>query len=434
MTSSSGRRTNWAGNVVFGAERYLRPASVPELQRLVAGATRIRALGTGHSFSPLADTTGDQVTLAGLPPVAEIDAGRAAITVSAGLRYRDITGPLRQAARALPNLASLAHICIAGACATGTHGSGAANGSLATAVSALEMVTATGDLVTVSRDDPGSPLAATVVALGALGIVTRLTLDTVPAFDLCQYVYDQLPLEQVTEHFAQILASGYSVSLFTGWRRELAFQAWLKCRADAPGGPPPPGWMGGRRAAGPRHPIPGADPGASTQQLGVPGPWDERLPHFRPDFSPSTAAELQSEYLVPRERGIEGLLALSQVRDRLAPVVQICEIRTIAADQLWLSPAYQRACVGFHFTWVDDLPAVTWAVALVEEVLAPLRARPHWGKLFLLSPQELAGLYPRLADFGQLMSSYDRGGKFRNALLDEYLPAEAGPGAGRGRS
>jgi alditol oxidase len=429
----SGRRTNWAGNVVFGAQRFHRPRSVAELQRLVAGAARIRALGTGHSFSPLADTAGDQVTLAGLPPLAEVDTARGAITVSAGLRYSDITSPLDQAGRALANLASLPHICVAGACATGTHGSGDANGSLATAVSALEMVTADGDLVTVSRDDPGSPLEAMVVALGALGIVTRLTLDTVPAFSLRQYVYDQLPLEQVTGHFAQIMASGYSVSLFTRWHgpagthAPAAFQAWLKCRADPP--PPdwqaPPAWMGGRLADGPRHPIPGADPGASTQQLGLPGPWDQRLPHFRPEFRPSTAAELQSEYLVPRERGVEGVLALSRAGRQLAPVLQICEIRTIAADQLWLSPAYQRACVGFHFTWVDDPPAVARAVAIVEEALAPLQARPHWGKLFGLSPRALAALYPRLADFRQLMSSWDRAGKFRNDLLDEYLPAPA---------
>lgn len=434
LASPSGRRTNWAGNVVFGARRYLRPGSVPELQRLVAQADRIRALGTGHSFSPLADTTGDQVSLAGLPPVADIDTGRGAITVSAGLRYCDLSGPLRRAGRALASLASLSHISVAGACATGTHGSGDARGSLATAVGALEMVTASGDLVTVRRDDPGSPLAAMVVALGALGIVTRLTLDTVPAFALRQYVYDGLALDQVTEHFAQIMAAGYSVSLFTGWHRQLAFQAWLKCRADAPAGPPPLDWMGGRRAGAPRHPVPGADPAASTQQLGVPGPWDQRLPHFRPEFSPSTAAELQSEYLVPRELGVDGLQALSQVRGQLAPVVQVCEIRTVAADQLWLSPAYQRDCVGFHFTWVDDRPAVTRALTLVEEVLAPLRPRPHWGKLFVLSPQALAGLYPRLAGFRQLMSSYDPGGKFRNALLDEYLPAPAGPGAGPGRS
>jgi alditol oxidase len=424
MAGTSGWRTNWAGNVVYRAARCHRPGSVPELQRLVARASRLRALGTGHSFSALADTSGDLVTLAGLPPLAETDTGRGAVLVSAGLRYSDITGPLRDAGLALPNLASLPHICVAGACATSSHGSGNGNGSLATAVSEMEMITAGGDLVTVRREDQGSQFDATVVALGALGVVTRLTLDTVPSFEVRQYVYEDLPLRQVAEHLAEITASAYSVSLFTGWRSPQVFQAWLKCRADAPDCPAPePRWMGGSLAGGPRHPIPGQPAGNCTQQLGVAGPWDQRLPHFRPDFTPSTGAELQSEYLVPREHATGALLALTQISGRLAPVVQISEIRTVAADQLWLSPGYRRASTAFHFTWVSDPAAVTQAVALVEEQLEPFGARPHWGKLFGISAAELAGRYPRLADFRQLMTSYDPAGKFRNEFLDQHLLA-----------
>ena len=414
---------NWAGNVTFAAERFHRPASRAELQRLVARSTRVRALGTGHSFNRLADTPGDLVSVAGLPRLIEVDTARSAVTLSAGLTYGEAAAALQEAGRALRNLASLPHISVGGACATGTHGSGNGNGSLATAVSAVEMVTADGDLVTVSREaDPGW-FPGAVVALGALGIVTRLTLGTVPAFDVRQYVYEDLPAGQVTEHFDEIVSSAYSVSLFTDWRGPRIRQAWLKRRADAPGaGAPGPRWMGGRLADGPRHPVPGMSPASCTGQLGVPGPWHERLPHFRLDFTPSAGDELQSEYLLPRVHATDALAALLPVAGRLAPVVRISEIRTVAADDLWLSPGYQRDSAGFHFTWVKDWAAVAPALALVEERLAPLRARPHWGKLFGARPEVVRGLYPRLDDFRRLMHRHDPAGKFRNDVLDRYFP------------
>jgi xylitol oxidase len=421
----TGQPTNWAGNVTFGAQRFHRPASLRELQRLVARSARARALGTGHSFNRLADTAGDLVCVSGLPPLIEVDTAGRAVTVSAGLTYGEVAPALHRAGRALPNLASLPHISVAGACATGTHGSGNGNGNLATSVSAIEMVTADGDVVTASRhDDPGQ-FRGTAVGLGALGIVTRLTLDTVPAFYVRQYVYEDLPDEQVTGHFEEIMAGAYSVSLFTDWRAPRIRQAWLKRRVDATDSwMPAPRWMGGRLADGPRHPVPGMPPEHCTEQLGVSGPWHERLPHFRPEFTPSAGDELQSEYLLPRAGAIDALEALRPLAGRLAPVVQITEIRTIAPDQLWLSPGYQRDSVAFHFTWIKDWPAVEPVLALVEERLAPLRARPHWGKLFGTGPEVVRGLYPRLDDFRRLMRRYDPAGKFRNDLLDRYFPPD----------
>jgi alditol oxidase len=419
------KRTNWAGNVTFGAERFHRPASVPELQHLVARSGRVRALGTGHSFNRLADTPGDLVSVEGLPRLIELDTPNAAAMISAGLRYGEVAAALNQAGRALHNLGSLPHITVAGACATGTHGSGDGNGNLATAVSGLEMVTADGDLVTVSRDaDPGR-FSGMVVGLGALGVVTRLTLDTVPAFSVRQYVYEDLPYEQVAEHFDEIMSSAYSVSLFTDWRRPRIRQAWLKRRADTVDTwAPQPRWMGGRRADGPRNPVPGLPAAYCTEQLGVPGPWHERLPHFRPEFVPSAGDELQSEYLLPRAAAIDALRALDQIAGRLAPVVHIAEIRTITPDGLWLSPCYQRDSAAFHFTWINDWPAVAPVLAEVEERLAPLHARPHWGKLFGIGPEIVRGLYPRLDDFRRFARGYDPAGKFRNDLLDRYLPPD----------
>jgi xylitol oxidase len=419
----TGRLTNWAGNVEFTAERFHRPTSVAEVQALVAGSERARALGTGHSFSRIADSPGDLVSVAGLPKIIEVDSGRATVTVSAGIRYGELAVPLHERGYALRNLASLPHISVAGSCATGTHGSGDGNGNLATAVSALEMVTAQGDVVTLSAAADGDQFRGAVVGLGALGIVTRLTLDIVPSFDVRQYVYEDLPPGQLDEHFADIVSSAYSVSLFTGWRGLGFRQVWLKRRTDEGDSPaPPPRWHGARLADGPRHPAPGMSAAACTQQMGVPGPWHKRLPHFRLDFTPSSGEELQSEYLVPRRHAIDALTAIGRIRDRVAPVLQISEIRTVASDDLWMSPSYRRDSVAIHFTWVKDAGAVSPVLAAIEDELAPFEARPHWGKLFGITPAVMSRLYERLPDFERLMYHYDPAGKFRNELVDTYFP------------
>jgi alditol oxidase len=417
-----GVRTNWAGNVTFSAGCLYQPSSVPQLRQVVAGSKRIRALGTGHSFSRIADSPGDLVSLAGLPRLIDVDTARSEVTVGGGLAYGELAVVLNAAGLALHNLASLPHISVVGACATGTHGSGEHNGNLATAVTAVEMVTAEGDLVTASRESDPGRFPGMVVGLGALGIVSRLTLAAEPAFQVRQHVYEDLPWAQVTGNFDEIVASGYSVSLFTDWRRARFRQVWLKRRAGAADSwAAEPRWMGGRLADGPRHPVPGMPPEHCTQQLGVPGPWHERLPHFRLEFTPSSGDELQSEYLLPRASAIDGLDALRPIAGRMAPVLRICEVRTVAADRAWLSPSYLRDTVAFHFTWVKDWAAVAPVLSLIEERLAPLDARPHWGKLFRTSPRAMPGLYPRLGDFRQLMHCFDPAGKFRNDLIDRYL-------------
>jgi xylitol oxidase len=286
------------------------------------------------------------------------------------------------------------------------------------------MVTADGDIVTVGRDAPGGEFDGMVVALGALGVVISLTLDTVAAYDVAQYVYEDLPLEQVTGHFEEILSTAYSVSLFTDWRGPRIRQAWLKRRADAQDQwTPEPSWLGGRLADGPRHPIPGLPAGNCTVQQGIAGPWHERLPHFRAGTTPSVGQELQSEYLLPRQLAAGALDVMASLASVLKPVLQVCEIRTVAPDDLWLSPSYQRDTVALHFTWVQDTAAVTPVIATIEQLLNPLGARPHWGKLFGTPPHALRALYPRCADFQALLRQYDPGGKFRNGFLDKYFPA-----------
>lgn len=435
---TAGQVTNWAGNVTFTAGRLHRPSSVAQLRGLVAGSDRLRVLGTGHSFNRIADSDGELVSVAGLPPTVAIDPRRRTVTVAAGVRYGDLVARLHRAGFGLASLASLPHISVAGACATGTHGSGDGIGSLATTVSALELVTADGELVRLSREADGDRFAGAVVGLGALGVVTSLTLDLVPAFQVRQYVYEDLPHEVLAERFDEIFASAYSVSAFTGWSGPNASQLWLKQRVAAGGGGsdggpdaaddagPPARWLGGARLAdGPRNPVPGMSPVHCTAQLGAPGPWYARLPHFRLEFTPSSGEEIQSEYFVPRHRAPEALAAIGRVADRIAPVLQVAEVRTIAADDLWLSPCYQRDSVAFHFTWVADVARVSRAVAALEEQLAPLAARPHWGKFFGTGPETVRGLYPRLPDFVALLGDYDPTGKFRNEFLDRYLPPTA---------
>ncbi|MGA5308584.1 FAD-binding protein [Micromonospora taraxaci] len=407
-------RRNWAGNVRYAARAFHRPTSTDELRRLVAGSTRLRAVGSGHSFNRFGDTDGDLVSLAGLPQTVEVDHERGQVTVSGAMRYGDLARQLHTQGYALANLASLPHISVAGAVATATHGSGQTHGNLASAVAGLELVTADGDLLRVDRDT--DRFAGMVVGLGALGLVTRVTVDVVPAFELRQYVRLDLDREALDE----ALGSAYSVSVFTDWRTPRLREVWRKQAADQP--PPSADWLGTTAADEPRHPVLGMPPENCTPQLGEPGPWHERLPHFKLGFTPSSGDELQSEYHVPRAAAADALAALDDVAHLIAPVLLVCELRTVAADELWLSPNHRRDSFVVHFTWIEDTAAVLPVVAAVEERLAPFAPRPHWGKVFVTDPAELASRYPHYADFTTLLSDLDPKGTFRTDVLDRYFP------------
>ena len=414
------RPTNWARNITFGADRVETPTFLEQLQELVSRCDRVRALGSGHSFSDIADTPGVLVSLAGLPRRVEIDAEQSTARVSAGIRYTELCQRLHANGYALHNLGSLPHISVAGSCATATHGSGDGNGNLATAVSAIEMVTADGSLVTLSRTADGDLFDGAIVGLGWLGIVTSLTLDAQPPFDVRQYVYERLSFDALLECTDEIFAGGYSVSVFTDWRSYQVNQVWVKRRTDDPRDPAAT-FFGATPADAARHPVPGMPADSCTEQLGVPGPWYERLPHFRPDFTPSSGRELQSEYLVPRRHAVDALDAMRRIGHRVAPVLQISELRTVASDRLWMSPSYRRDVLGIHFTWVDDMDAVLPVIALVEQALAPFDAAPHWGKLSTIPADVVRALYPRRRDFQDLVRRHDPARKFRNAFVARYF-------------
>jgi xylitol oxidase len=406
--------TNWAGNITFstGLER---PESILDLQELVSRSEKVRVLGTGHSFNRIADTTGTLVSVADLPRMTELREG--SVTVSAGLRYGEVTAALQAQGFALHNLGSLPHISVAGACATGTHGSGNTNGTLASAVSAIIFVRADGELVTLTRDDPD--FLGSVISLGALGVTVGLALDVQPSYEISQVVYDGLPVSRLGSDFEEVFASAYSVSAFTDWV-DPDVMVWRKLRATD--GAAPREWLGATVADGPRHPIKGIPADFATQQGGVAGPWNERLPHFRLEFTPSNGEELQSEYFLPRARAAEAFEEMRALGDKMAPVIQVSEVRTIAADELWLSPSQGRDTVALHFTWIQDEAAVRPVLEEMEKALLPLGARPHWGKVFTADAGTLRECYPLVPEFTELTEKYDPAGKFRNDYLTTYLP------------
>ncbi len=411
---------NWAGNLTYSTSNVLEPGTVAEIQEIVKTSAKLRALGTRHCFNRIADSDAALLSTRNLKDLNEPDTTKKTITVGAGIRYGDLCKYIDERGFAIHNLASLPHISVAGACATATHGSGVKNGNLATAVSAIEFVSGKGDIVQLSRDKDGDLFNGAVVALGSLGVVTKVTLDLVPAFSVRQNVYLNLPVSQLEQHFDEIMSSGYSVSLFTDWQTENMNQLWIKRKVIA-------GetfnaeseFFGATLADRNVHPIIEISAENCTEQMGVAGPWYERLPHFKMDFTPSSGEELQAEYFVPREKAFAAIKAVETLRQDLKNLLFITEIRTVEADDLWMSMCYKRPGVAIHFTLKQDLPGVNNFLPKLEQTLAPFDPRPHWGKLFTITPAVVHSRYERYRDFLTLASQYDPEGKFRNAFMNE---------------
>lgn len=413
---------NWAGNLEYSTDRLYAAKSIEEVRDFVKKQDKLKVLGTRHCFNNIADSKDTFLSLRSMNEMIALDPKGSTVTVDAGVTYGQLCPIIDSKGFALHNLASLPHISIVGACSTATHGSGEKNGNLATAVSALELVTATGEVVKLSRQQDGGTFRGAVIGLGALGVITKVTLDIQPNFMMRQYVYENLPLSELKDHFDTIEASAYSVSLFTDWQKQRINEVWIKSRVEeGQAFDAVPEFFGAKLATRDLHPIAELSAENCTEQRGLPGPWYERLPHFRMGFTPSAGKELQSEYFVPRQHAIEAILAVERLHDQIGPHLLISEIRTIAADGLWLSPCYQQSCVTIHFTWRQDWPTVSKLLPAVERELAPFQARPHWGKLFTTSPKELKSIYRKLPEFVELSKKYDAQGKFRNEFLDTNI-------------
>lgn len=413
--------TNWAGNLRYHADHMYAPHSVEEVQQAVRKCAKLRALGSRHSFNTIADSQSNQISLTHLDSI-ELDSNAHTVTVGAGVRYGTLAPVIDAKGFAVHNLASLPHITVAGAIATATHGSGVKNGNLATAVRALEFVNSYGEIVQVSRDTDGDRFLGSVVALGSFGIVTKVTLDVQPRFDMTQVVYRNLSMNELEHNLETIMGSGYSVSLFTDWQGHKINQVWIKRRVQS-------GehhdiaaeFYGAKRATENMHPIDGHSAVNCTEQMGVPGPWYERMPHFKMNFTPSSGAELQTEYFVPRNRGYEAILAVEELKDQITPHLFVTEIRAIAADELWMSMAHKRDSLAIHFTWKPETPEVHAVLPLIEAKLAPFQARPHWAKVFTIPPANIGKLYERSGDFQTLLKQHDPMAKFRNEFIDQNI-------------
>ncbi len=419
---TSDRLKNWAGNLEYGTDRLYSATSLGQVRDYVKSQRNVKVLGTRHCFNNIADTPHNLLSLRPLDEVVELNSNARTVTVEAGITYGQLSPYLHTHGFALHNLASLPHISVAGACTTASHGSGDKNGNLSTAVSALEFVTASGKLLEYSRQRDGEKFLGDSRRSRCSGCDYQSYARHSADFLMQQYVYENLPLSELVHNFDAIESSAYSVSLFTDWQKQRINEVWIKSRLE-PGRPfqAVPAFFGAKLASKNMHPIAELSPENCTEQLGVPGPWYERLPHFRMGFTPSAGKELQSEYFVPRQHAVEAILAIERLRDQICPTLLISEIRAIAADDLWLSPCYKQPSVTIHFTWKQNWPSVKMLLPLIEKELAPFNPRPHWGKLFTISPATLRSSYEKLPDFIQLAANHDPQGKFRNEFLNKNI-------------
>jgi xylitol oxidase len=421
--ASPEKLSNWAGNIEYSTDNVASANSVASVQDFVREHASFKTLGTRHCFNRIADSTEQLLTTDFTVPPPVIDPAARTISVGPGVRYGTIAPMLEKTGFALHNLASLPHISVAGAITTGTHGSGVKNGNLSTAVSLLDIVNGAGDVVTLSRKANPDIFPGAVVGLGALGVITNVALNIQPTYQIAQTVFENLPFNSLKEHFDEILSAAYSVSLFTDWQEQRINEVWLKAIYDPkmPAVKQAKDFFGATRATKNLHPIAALSAENCTEQLNVPGPWYDRLPHFKMGFTPSAGKELQSEYFVPRKNALDAILAVEKLHEQIGPHLMITEIRTIAADDLWMSPAYKQDSVAIHFTWKPEWPEVSKLLPIIERELAPYNPRPHWGKLFTMPPAQLQSRYEKLTDFVALAKKFDPQGKFRNAFLTKNI-------------
>lgn len=409
--------TNWAGNLRYSTGNVHYPNTIGEVQDVIKKSQKLTALGSRHSFNTIADNTENQVSLSHFNKVVSLDKLAGTVTVESGMKYGELAPYLHENGFALHNLASLPHISIAGAVATATHGSGIKNGNLSTAVLGIEFINAAGELVNLTKKNDGDKFNGAVVALGAFGVVTKLTLELQPTFNMKQVVYRNLAMSELEKNFNEIMGSGYSVSLFTDWKNKNINEVWVKSKVENENDAARPELFGAKLSQQNLHPIETESAENCTDQMGVPGPWYERMPHFKMGFKPSAGKELQAEYFVPIEHAYEAMMVFEKLTEKITPHLFISEIRAIAADDFWMSPCHKKTCVALHTTWKQEVEAIMQLLPMLEEQLAPFEARPHWAKLFTMSPSVLRSRYEKLNDFKQLVSQYDPNGKFRNEFL-----------------
>jgi len=407
---------NWAGNYTYTSEETKFVDSVDELKKIIVKLKKVKALGTQHCFNDIADTSGTQLSTQKLDSVIELNIEKQTVLVFSGIKYGDLGVYLNEKGWALHNLASLPHISVGGACATATHGSGVSNGNLASAIIGFEILKPDGEIKWVDPDNNPDLFYGGVVSLGALGIMTKIKLKIQPTFNVEQRVFENLSMEALKENFNAIMSSGYSVSLFTHWLDRNINQIWIKSKSGTYLNSKK-SFYGSTPAIKDLHPIKANSPINCTPQMGVSGPWHERLPHFKMEFTPSNGDELQSEYFVSTTDAYQAIMAIEAIHSKISPILFVTEIRSIASDNFWMSMAYKRESISIHFTWKPVPEAVLSLLPEIENALAPFDVRPHWGKIHSVKAKQLKERYPKYTDFCNLREEIDPKG----VLLNKYL-------------
>lgn len=406
---------NWSRNVEFQDLAYLQPSSLQELQEVIRENERIRVRGTAHCFNQIADTSAVSVNLSHMPEVIEIDGRVPSVTVSAGMTFGQLAPRLNQEGWALSNLASLPHISIAGSVATGTHGSGITNQNLANQILSLHVVLEDGTLKKISKgEELFDPL---VVGLGLGVVVYKYEMKIEKTFNIRQVIYEEISRIELQRDFDSIMSSAYSVSYFTDWSNLGRGNLWCKFRASEI---IPDSIAGSKKANQKYHPIPSFNPEACTDQLEIPGPWHERLPHFKLEFTPSAGDEIQSEFFLDIKDASDAISALEKIASEIYPLLWISEIRTIAADNLWLSGSYHRTTAAIHFTWKRS-DAIYPLIKKIETLLSQFAYRPHWGKAFFARPDYLKRVFPQVDEFKKVIMGLDPSQKFSNSFTRDKL-------------
>ncbi len=409
-------KTNWAGNVEYSTEVLHKPKTLVEMQEIISKSARIRPTGSGHSFNRIADSNYALISAENFEKNFEIDTDKSLVRVPAGVSYGLLSQYLESLGYALENMGSLPQISVVGATSTGTHGSGITNLCLSGSIRTVEMITASGDLYNSANSD----LPAMSLALGSLGFIHHVQLAVQPSFQVAQTIYLNLPINRMLSNVDEILSSAYSVSIFTTWNDSMAEQIWIKSRIGHDEIPTQDEWFGARKASRKVHPSNEPEIDGATEQLGVPGSWNKRLPHFKMEFNPSFGEELQSEFFVPLKHAKEAIAAVYEIRQEFNSLLFVGEIRTIEADNLWLSPFFDRRTLAFHFTWKPMEDEVRKMLPTLENVLASFSVRPHWGKIFTDDFFSFKDIYPKFESFEKLRAEFDPKGKFLNNLMTKW--------------
>jgi L-gulono-1,4-lactone dehydrogenase len=426
---------NWAGTASADPARRSWPRSTEEIGHAIAAAARdglsVRALGSGHSFTPAAATSGVALDLSGWAGVVGADLDSGLVTVRSGTTIRELNATLDALGLAMGNLGDIDAQTLSGAISTGTHGTGAGLGGMATQVAVLELVLADGSVISCSAEENPDLFSAARVSMGALGVLSTVTLQCVQAFRLAA---DERPmaLEEVLARFGEFAAANdhfeffwfpYSKNalvkrnnrvdgadgpgLMPGWRRFLEYEvmenvAWgALCRT-------------GRAVPATIKPL-NRFAAATLSKRSYSGPSHDVF------VTPRRVRFVESEYAVPRESLLDVLAELRAGVARLAdPVMFPVEVRVAAADDIWLSTAYGRDTAYVAIHQYAGLPYADY-FQLFESIAASVGGRPHWGKMHGCSAAYLGSVYPRFADFLRIRDSLDPSRLFANDYLSQVF-------------